>query len=61
LRDSEERFRSMLEALPQIAFVIAPDGEAVYYNKQFRDYAGRPIGPGLATATRCFIPATCRN
>ena len=28
LRESEERFRSMLEALPQIAFVIRPDGEA---------------------------------
>jgi PAS domain S-box-containing protein len=48
LRESEERFRSMLEALPQIAFVIAPDGPAIYYNRQFRDYAGRPIGPGLA-------------
>jgi PAS domain S-box-containing protein len=48
LRDSEERFRSMLEALPQIAFVIAPDGQAVYYNRQFRDYVGYPIGPGVA-------------
>jgi len=47
LRDSEERFRSMLEALPQIAFVIGPDGNAIYYNKQFRDYVGGPIGPGL--------------
>ena len=48
LRESEERFRSMLEALPQIAFVIAPGGQAVYYNRQFRDYVGHPIGPALA-------------
>jgi PAS domain S-box-containing protein len=48
LRESEERFRSMLEALPQIAFVIRPDGEAVYYNRQFRDYVGATIGLGLA-------------
>ncbi|MBV9553623.1 MAG: PAS domain-containing protein, partial [Alphaproteobacteria bacterium] len=47
LRDSEERFRSMLEALPNIAFVIGPDGDAVYYNRQFRDYVGEPLGPGL--------------
>ncbi|HWB48570.1 MAG TPA: PAS domain-containing protein [Stellaceae bacterium] len=56
LRDSEERFRSMLEALPQIAFVIAPDGRAVYYNRQFRDYAGAPIGPGLADRNALLHP-----
>jgi PAS domain S-box-containing protein len=54
LRDSEERFRSMLEALPQIAFVIGPDDRAVYYNKQFRDYVGGPIGPGLADRLLLF-------
>ncbi len=57
LRDSEERFRSMLEALPQIAFVIGPDGEAIYYNRQFRDYAGAPIGPGLADRNALLDPA----
>jgi len=45
LRDSEERFRLMLEALPDIAFVIRPDGVAEYYNQRMRDYAGAPIGP----------------
>lgn len=56
LRDSEERFRSMLEALPQIAFVIGPDGEAVYYNRQFRDYVGEQIGPGLADRNALLHP-----
>ena len=56
LRDSEERFRSMLEALPQIAFVIAPDGEAVYYNRQFRDYAGPSLGLGLADRNALLDP-----
>ncbi|HWD57872.1 MAG TPA: PAS domain S-box protein [Stellaceae bacterium] len=56
LRDSEERFRSMLEALPQMAFVIRPDGEALYYNKQFRDYAGEPIGPALADRNSLLDP-----
>src|SRR5207302_8927893 len=43
LRESEERFRLMLEALPDKAFVIRPDGIAEYYNQQLRDYAGSPI------------------
>jgi PAS domain S-box-containing protein len=44
LRDSEERFRLMLEALPDKAFVIRPDGTAETYNQQLRDYVGAPIG-----------------
>lgn len=45
LRNSEERFRLMLEASPDIAFIIRPDGNAEYYNQQLRAYAGAPIGP----------------
>jgi PAS domain S-box-containing protein len=45
LRQSEERFRLMLETLPDIAFVLGPDGTAEYYNKQMRDYVGTPLGP----------------
>jgi PAS domain S-box-containing protein len=45
LRDSQERFRLMLEALPDKAFVIGPDGRTDYYNQQLRDYAGALIGP----------------
>jgi PAS domain S-box-containing protein len=48
LRDSEERLRLMLEALPDKAFVIRPDGTAEHYNQQFREYAGGPIGPASA-------------
>jgi PAS domain S-box-containing protein len=56
LRDSQERFRSMLEALPQMAFVIRPDGEAVYYNRQFRDYVGAAVGLGLADRNALLDP-----
>ncbi|HEX3861713.1 MAG TPA: response regulator [Stellaceae bacterium] len=48
LRQSEERFRLMVEALPEIAFVIRPDGYAEHYNGQLRVYAGGPVGPELA-------------
>jgi len=56
LRESEERFRSMLEALPQSAIVIAPDGQAVYYNRQFRHYVGRPLGPAVADRDALLHP-----
>jgi PAS domain S-box-containing protein len=45
LRRSEERFRLMVDALPDIAFVIRPDGVAEHYNRQLREYAGVPLGP----------------
>jgi PAS domain S-box-containing protein len=56
LRESEERFRSMLEALPQLAFVIGPDGKAIYYNRQFRDYVGAAVGLGLADRNALLDP-----
>jgi PAS domain S-box-containing protein len=56
LRDSEERLRLMLEALPDIAFVIRPDGVAEYYNQRMRDYAGVPIGPEPAARSALHPP-----
>ena len=44
----------MVEALPDIAFVIRPDGIAEHYNKQMRDYVGGADRPGpRRTARRC--------
>jgi PAS domain S-box-containing protein len=56
LRDSQERFRTMLEALPQIAFVIGTDGVAEFYNKRFAEYVGRPIGADPAARTALHHP-----
>jgi PAS domain S-box-containing protein len=56
LRDSEDRFRSMLEALPQMAFVIRSDGHAVYYNREFHDYVGREVGPEPASRDALLHP-----
>jgi PAS domain S-box-containing protein len=44
LRHSEVRFRTMLEALPHIAFVIRGGGTAEYYNQRFTEYTGSAIG-----------------
>ena len=61
LRQSEERLRLMVETLPDIAFVIRPDGIAEHYNQQMRDYVGGPIGPTRRTARRCTRRRTARR
>ena len=48
LRESEERFRAMLEALPQMAYVVDRDGNHLYLNRQFHAYVGRSIAPQMA-------------
>jgi len=40
LRESEHRFRTLTEALPQIVWSAEPDGRLDYCNKRWRDYAG---------------------
>jgi PAS domain S-box-containing protein len=52
-REAEERFRTMLEALPQIAFVIRADGTAEYYNRRFEEYVG--YRPGADPASRTAL------
>ena len=56
LRHSEERLRLIVEALPDFAFVIRPDGVAEYYNKQMRDYVGGPLGPNPADRSSLHPP-----
>src|SRR5437588_7396549 len=56
LRESEERFRLMLEALPQAAFIIRADGNAEYYNQALRDYVGAPIGADRDSRTALHHP-----
>ncbi len=56
LADSKERFRAMLEALPQIAFVIRNDGIAEYYNRFFIDYVGDEVGRDPAARTALQHP-----
>ncbi|MGO8915674.1 MAG: PAS domain S-box protein [Stellaceae bacterium] len=56
LRDSRQRFQDMLEALPQIAFVIGNDGIAEYYNRHFVEYVGHAIGTDPAARTALQHP-----
>ncbi len=40
LRESEERFRTMANALPQLAWIARPDGYVYWYNQRWYEYTG---------------------
>jgi PAS domain S-box-containing protein len=40
LADSENRFRNMMEAIPQIAWTNTLGGEVIFYNQRWCDYTG---------------------
>ncbi|MHB0937759.1 MAG: PAS domain S-box protein [Armatimonadota bacterium] len=40
LRKSEERFRQLADAMPQLVWTANPDGRVDYYNMRYREYAG---------------------
>jgi PAS domain S-box-containing protein len=44
LRQSEERFRQLADAMPQIVWTARPDGHIDYYNKRWYQFTGRPEG-----------------
>jgi PAS domain S-box-containing protein len=44
LRESEERFRSLAEGLPELVWVSDADGKTMYLNRQYRDYASAEPG-----------------
>ncbi len=43
LRESEERFRAMANALPQLAWIARPDGHIFWYNQRWYDYTGTTL------------------
>ena len=40
LRESEERFRTLAEAVPQMVWMTTPDGLNIYFNQKWVDYTG---------------------
>ena len=40
LRKSEQEFRALAEAVPQIVWATRPDGWNIYFNQQWTDYTG---------------------
>jgi PAS domain S-box-containing protein len=44
-RESEERYRELADAMPQIVWTAAPDGQATYYNQRWYEYTGLEPAP----------------
>src|SRR5260370_40874331 len=42
LRDSEQRWRSLTEALPQLVWSAMPDGSCDYFSAQWTEHTGVP-------------------
>ncbi len=40
LRQSEERLRTLADAMPQLVWIADPDGTVDYYNEHYKDYRG---------------------
>src|SRR5262249_36312279 len=43
LRESEQRWRSLIEALPQLVWSATPDGARDYFSTQWTEYTGVPV------------------
>jgi PAS domain S-box-containing protein len=39
-RESEERYRELADAMPQIVWTVSPDGRATYYNRRWYEFTG---------------------
>lgn len=44
LRESEAKFRTIANAMPQMVWSTQPDGYHDYYNEQWYDFTGAPVG-----------------
>ncbi|MDB6031804.1 MAG: hypothetical protein JWM16_2142 [Verrucomicrobiales bacterium] len=40
LRESEQRFRQLADAMPQLVWTLTPEGKPEYVNRRWRDYTG---------------------
>ena len=47
LRESEQEFRTLAEAMPQIVWIPRPDGWNIYFNQQWMDYTGMTLEESL--------------
>jgi PAS domain S-box-containing protein len=46
LEESEQRFRQLADAMPQIVWAAGPDGYLDYYNRRWYEFTGFPEGQG---------------
>ncbi len=45
LRESEQRYRQLADAIPQVVWTTGPDGQVAFLNRRAREYAGLADAP----------------
>ncbi|WP_114778409.1 PAS domain-containing protein [Botryobacter ruber] len=55
LSESQQKFRFMAEAMPQLVMTMNPKGELTYFNQRWTDYTGIPIKELLDTRWAAFV------
>ena len=56
LRESEQKFRTLAEALPQIVWITETDGLNIYYNQQWVDFTGLTLEESSRDTSRwCLL------
>jgi PAS domain S-box-containing protein len=55
LQDSMARFRNLVEALPQMAFVTGPDGQVAFHNRRWSDYSGLSLDSSMGRRWLNFL------
>ena len=61
LRESENRHRALLEALPQLVWTCGPDGACDYFNPQWQAYTGAPTQEHLGSGWQEVIHESDRE
>ena len=56
LRESEARFRELIESAPDKMWVNEPGGGVAYFNAAWRDYTGHPVTPDGLSWLEAFHP-----
>jgi len=57
LRESDERFRQLADAMPQIVWTARPDGSIDYQNRRWHEFTGSPDSAGNEGWGRVVHPA----
>jgi PAS domain S-box-containing protein len=55
LRESEKNFRSLANAIPQLAWIASPDGEITWLNERWYDYTGAPPNRPADVGWKAFV------
>ncbi|MCI4680143.1 PAS domain-containing protein [Rhodoblastus acidophilus] len=55
VRESEKNFRSLANAIPQLAWIASPEGEITWFNERWYDYTGAPLDQPADMGWKTYI------